>query len=195
MFRRILCKIMQISTPFLTLLSNWLLYVGFAKARALRRFILRGAGISFEGDFFADSGFRLIQGQNLKFGKNVSLGHDNHFWCFNKIYVGAFTQTAKDLLLISGSHRLGNFEAISGAEQEIRVGPGCWVGARVTILGGSIIGKGCIIAAGAVVKGSYPDFSIIGGVPAKVIGQRNPDDVIVGAFGNYSLSELKSDDA
>lgn len=54
----------------------------------------------------------------------------------------------------------------------IVVGDDCWVGAKVTFLPGARVGRGAIIAAGAVVRGEVPEFSIIGGVPAKVIRSR-----------------------
>ena len=48
-----------------------------------------------------------------------------------------------------------------------------WIGTRVTILGNvKTIGKGAIIAAGAVVTKSVPDYAIVGGNPAKVIKYR-----------------------
>ena len=43
------------------------------------------------------------------------------------------------------------------------------MGAKVTFLDGTIIGNHCVVAAGAVVNGTYPDFSVIGGIPAKII--------------------------
>ena len=51
----------------------------------------------------------------------------------------------------------------------VKIGNNCWIGAKVTILDGTIIGDNSIVAAGAVVKGVFPDNVIIGGVPAKVI--------------------------
>ena len=47
-----------------------------------------------------------------------------------------------------------------------------WVGYACTVLSGVRIGRGAIVAAGAVVVGDVPAYSIVGGVPAKVIGQR-----------------------
>ena len=62
---------------------------------------------------------------------------------------------------------------------DVTVGPGCWIGDRVTILGGADIGPGCVIAAGAVVPGkTFPPYSVIGGVPAKVIRPRASSDVV-----------------
>lgn len=51
----------------------------------------------------------------------------------------------------------------------IMVGKGCWLGQNVTILPNTIIGERCIVAANAVVKGEIPPFSIVAGIPARVI--------------------------
>lgn len=48
----------------------------------------------------------------------------------------------------------------------------CWIGANVTFLDGAHVGRGCVIGAGAVVKGRIPDYSIALGAPAKVIRSR-----------------------
>lgn len=52
----------------------------------------------------------------------------------------------------------------------IDVGRSCFIGARATLLAGTRLGEGCIVGAGAVVKGSYPAYSIIAGNPARVVG-------------------------
>lgn len=54
----------------------------------------------------------------------------------------------------------------------IKIGNGCWIGAKTTILDGTEIGDGCVIAAGAVVSGKFPKNVVIGGIPAKIIKQR-----------------------
>lgn len=51
----------------------------------------------------------------------------------------------------------------------IEIGRDCWIGSKVTILDGARIGNHCVIAAGAVVTGTFPDHSIIGGIPAKIL--------------------------
>ncbi len=54
----------------------------------------------------------------------------------------------------------------------IHIGDYCWIGEGAVILKGVELGKGCIVGANAVVTQSYPNGSIIGGVPAKIIGHR-----------------------
>lgn len=61
------------------------------------------------------------------------------------------------------------------SREGIRIGSDCWIGAKVTILDGVTLGHGCVIAAGSVVNRSFPDYSIIGGVPARILKTRtNP---------------------
>lgn len=54
----------------------------------------------------------------------------------------------------------------------ITIGNDVWIGARVTLLDGINIGDGAIIGAGAVVTKDVPPYSIVGGVPARIIGNR-----------------------
>jgi hypothetical protein len=52
-----------------------------------------------------------------------------------------------------------------------------WLGAGVVVLRGVTIGDGCIVAANAVVTRDLPPYTICGGLPAKVIRSRVPDDL------------------
>ena len=53
-----------------------------------------------------------------------------------------------------------------------------WIGQRVMVMGGVHIGNGAVIGAGAVVTKDVPPYAIVGGVPARIIRYRFPDDVI-----------------
>lgn len=54
----------------------------------------------------------------------------------------------------------------------VRVGPDCWLGTKVTITRGTTIGSGCVLASNAVVRGQVPPNSVMGGVPAKRLKDR-----------------------
>ncbi len=56
-----------------------------------------------------------------------------------------------------------------GYDHDVIIEKDVWIGANVTILAGVTIGRGATIAAGAVVNKDVPPYSVVGGVPAKVI--------------------------
>ncbi len=62
--------------------------------------------------------------------------------------------------------------------KEIHIGNDVWIGMRVMVMGGATIGNGAVVAAGAVVTKDVPPYAIVGGVPARVIKYRFPEDVI-----------------
>lgn len=71
-------------------------------------------------------------------------------------------------------HRIENVK-----KKPITIGNGCFIGANVIILKGTVIGNNCVVGAGSVVSGVFPDNVIIAGNPAKVIknNARNYDNI------------------
>lgn len=123
------------------------------------------------------SGTLTNLGNGLLVGDNVGLGSHCFYGCAGGIEIGSESIFGNYISLHSENHNYENLEIpirLQGVNRQgIKIGKDCWIGAKVTILDGVKIGDGCIVAAGAVViKGDYPDFSIIGGVPAKVISSR-----------------------
>lgn len=115
-----------------------------------------GKGIRI-GEYSGVGGFSFIGGAGgVVIGKNVIIGQWVSFHPENHI----FDRTDIPIRL-QGVTRQG-----------IVVEDDCWIGAKVTFLDGAHVGKGCVIAAGAVVRGAIPPYSIAAGVPAKVIKSR-----------------------
>lgn len=115
-------------------------------------------------------------GKGLNVGSRVGLGTHGFFGCAGGIEIGDDTIFGNYVSLHSENH---NFQdrnipiRLQGVKRKgIIIGKDCWIGAKVTILDGTVIGDGCIVAAGAVVRGYIPPYSIIGGIPAKVIKSR-----------------------
>lgn len=105
-----------------------------------------------------------------------------------KINIGNDVMFGPGVTCITGGHRIDivgrtmisvtNNEKRSEDDKDIVFEGDNWVGANATILKGVTIGKGSVIAAGAVVTKDVPRFSIVGGVPAKVIKMRFSDELI-----------------
>lgn len=64
-------------------------------------------------------------------------------------------------------------------DQDVIIEGDNWIGMNTTILKGVTIGRGCIVAAGAIVTKSTPPYSIVAGVPAKVIKMRFSEEDII----------------
>jgi acetyltransferase-like isoleucine patch superfamily enzyme len=54
----------------------------------------------------------------------------------------------------------------------VRIGPGGWLGVKSSVLRGTLIGAGGVLGAHSVARGSYPDNSVIVGVPGRVVANR-----------------------
>ena len=80
--------------------------------------------------------------------------------------------------LITATHEVGVQTRRDNIEyaEPITIGDDCWLGANVTVLPGVTIGKGCTIAAGAVVTKDVPEYSVAMGVPARVVKKVEPVD-------------------
>ena len=114
--------------------------------------------------------------------ENVSIGPGATIYTTGaKLIIKQLVITGPNLTIITGDHKYiaGRWlDSVSAEEkedyydQDVIIEEDVWVGANVTILKGVTIGKSSIIAAGALVIKDVPPYSIVGGVPAKVIKMR-----------------------
>jgi acetyltransferase-like isoleucine patch superfamily enzyme len=153
-----------------------------------RNSLFRFSGIKIQEPVHIDWGFKCSFPNNISIGKYVCLGNDSQLIAFQPIEIGDYTIGAAQLLIITGSHDKNSFEPLDN--QKVVIGKGCWIGARVTILGGVNIGDGAIVGACSLVKNNVPPLAIVAGVPAKVIGYREPSDKVWNQFGYYDYSIL-----
>lgn len=74
-------------------------------------------------------------------------------------------------IIDSNGHELISNDRTIGRDKPktIKVGNNVWIGLNVTILKGTVIGNNCVIAAGSVVKGEFPDNVLIQGNPAVIV--------------------------
>ena len=143
------------------------------------RFILRKKGTINIGlsSTLCRSSKIVIDGGELLIGNNTCIGENCIFNCFETIIIGDNVVTADNINFITNTH---NYKDISkpineqgGEARPIIVGDGSWIGINSTILDGTVIGKNCVVGAHSLVKGSFPDYCVIAGAPAKIIKRYN----------------------
>lgn len=128
-------------------------------------------------------GFKAVGIANIQMGNHVSLGSDNRFITTRaKVIIGDYVMTASNVTFITGGHDYSSKDIpmimvkeedkAEDVDQPIVLEGDNWIGANVTILKGVTIGYGVVVAAGSVVTKSVPPYTIVGGVPAKVIKER-----------------------
>ena len=88
--------------------------------------------------------------------------------------IGSDVNISPEVTVLTGYHDPNSptFDAVPGP---VVISDRAWLATRAFVLPGASIGEGAIVAAAAVVHGDVPAWTIVGGNPAKVIGQRSPD--------------------
>jgi len=119
----------------------------------------------------------LFNIHNLEIGDNVSIHPLCYINASGDIKIGNDVSIAHNSTIISEEHNYSdinkNIKDQGFIFLKTTINDNVWIGSGVRILGGSNIESGSIIAAGAVVKGRVKANSIVGGVPAKLIRERN----------------------
>jgi maltose O-acetyltransferase len=87
------------------------------------------------------------------------------------LIIGSHVDIASSVMIYNSEHDLEK-DDFSAKVESVEIGDYVFIGPRAIILPGVKIGRGAVVAAGAVVTKNIPDFIIVGGVPAKPIGER-----------------------
>jgi maltose O-acetyltransferase len=151
-------------------LSLWLLPT--SKLYLLKRVLIRLMGVELGNDVKINGHTWFYGRGKIRIGNNTWIGPGCQFhstWG-TTISIGANCDVAPSVMFVTGTHLLGtsNRRAGEGCAHDIEIKDGCWLGARVTVLGNVIVGEGCLIAAGALVNTSIPSNSLAAGVPAQI---------------------------
>lgn len=113
----------------------------------------------------------------IRIGHHCTFGDYNHISCSNRIEIGDNCLTGKFVTITDNNHGKNTFDELYMPPNKrpvfskgaIIIGSNVWIGDKSTILSGVNIGEGSIIAANSVVTKDVPPYSIVGGIPAKII--------------------------
>lgn len=146
-------------------------WVGYIPFHTCRKFFYKLAGMKIGKGSTIHMWANFFQPKNIKIGKGSIIGDHVFLDGRAKLTIGNHVDVASNVLIYNSEHDI-EAEDFIAREEPVEIGDYVFIGPRVTILPGVKVGKGAIIAAGAVVSRDVPDFTIAGGVPAKIIGER-----------------------
>ncbi len=112
----------------------------------------------------------------LRIGDKVVFGSDNIVNTHLDIEIGAATLVSDWVYVCDFDHETRDLDRPIKDQglvlSPVSIGPGTWIGTKVTVLRGARVGAGCVLAAHAVVRGTFADGSIVAGVPARLVRDR-----------------------
>ena len=119
--------------------------------------------------------------RNITIGNDVYIGPHALFLCTeSQIFIGNKVLFGPHVTIIGGDHRItdvGRFiydvlDKHPEDDQDVHIEDDVWIGTNTTLLKGVTVGRGAVVAAGALVTKDVPPYAIVGGVPAKVLKYR-----------------------
>ena len=119
--------------------------------------------------------------RNVTIGNDVYIGPHALFLCTeSQIFIGNKVLFGPHVTIIGGDHRItdvGRFiydvlDKHPEDDQDVHIEDDVWIGTNTTLLKGVTVGRGSVVAAGALVTKDVPPYAIVGGVPAKVLKYR-----------------------
>lgn len=180
-FYKVINRIKNIFLEFEVFLLH---LVGFVPFHHIRRFFYRLAGIKIGKGSTIHTGARFYDPKNIVIGEDTIIGEQVVLDGRDKIIIGNHVDIATGVMIYNSEHDI-NSEDFKAINAPVFIEDYCFVGPRTIILPGVKIGKGAVIAAGAVVTKDVPPFVIVGGVPAKIIGERKQKKL------NYRLGRAR----
>ena len=151
-----------------TIKGNFGILIRYALLKTLAKRV--GENVTIHSDVY------LKNVKDLTVLDNVSIHPFSYIECIGTLSIGNDVSIAEGTSIISFNHKFDDLSMPikdQGIERmPIVIEDDVWIGAKATILGNVKIGKGSIVAAGAVVTKNVNEYDIVAGVPAKVIGNR-----------------------
>ncbi|MGI9070221.1 MAG: acyltransferase [Bryobacteraceae bacterium] len=141
---------------------------------AVRQSYLRVCGMRIGNNVSILRETLIMRPERIRLGNGCIVGFRSFLGGEAGLEIGNFVNISSFAVLLGGRHDVNDPQFRSILEP-IVIEDYVWIATRATVLGGVHMGRGSVAAAGAVVTKDVPPYSIVGGVPAKKIGERDPE--------------------
>lgn len=165
---RIINRIYNYFLDFELMLLRW---VGHIPIYWVRRFFYRLFGMKIGRGSVIHMWASFFNPSNIEIGEDTIIGDHAFLDGRAPLIIGNNVDIASQVLIYNSEHDI-NAEDFHATEEPVEIGDYVFIGPRAIILPGVKIGRGAVVAAGAVVTEDVANFAIVGGVPAHVIGER-----------------------
>ena len=145
--------------------------IGKVPLQTIRVIAYKFSSISIGDKTVIHMGAEIRSPQNIIIGSNTLIGNDSILDGRGGIRIENNVNISSQVALWTEQHKY-NCPHFSTTKKTIIIKEYAWISFRATILPGVTIGEGAVVAAGAVVTKDVPDYTVVAGIPAKVIGQR-----------------------
>ncbi len=145
--------------------------ISYFPSQNLRKQYLRLIGCKIGNKTIIYHGFEVRSAQNIKIGNNSIIGFNACLDGRRGIKIGNNVNLSSEVMIWSLQHDY-NSDSFGLSGGPVIIEDYVWVSCRAIILPGVKIGKGAVIAAGAVVTKDVPENVVVGGIPAKIIANR-----------------------
>ncbi len=146
--------------------------------RGVELYVRRGYGRLILGRWLhlgVDTALRCHEG-TLSVGDKCVLGRNVSINCYLDLEIGAAALFADDIYVSDFDHKFADLTVPIKdqgiAKSRVRIEPDVWIGTKVTVCRGVVIGEGSVVGANAVVTHDLPAYCVAVGVPARVIKDR-----------------------
>lgn len=172
-FKKALARFQNWGLDFKILIVN---RAGWCPFWTFRKFIYRSAGLEIGQGSKIHVFTRFFEPGNIEIGNDSVIGEFGFLDGRAKLKIGDHVSVASQVLIYNSEHNVQDSE-FKAVEEPVIIEDYVFIGARAIILPGVKIGRGAIVASGAVVTKDVASGKIVGGVPAKEIGERKVKDL------------------
>lgn len=144
----------------------------YIPSHLIRNAIWRAFGLRLGAHSTLHTGVRVFDPRHIKVGEGTIVGYATFIDGREEVRIGNHTDIASEVMIYSQEHDLSSPDFVATGAP-VQIGDYVFIGPRSIILPGVKIGDGAVVGAGAVVTKDVAPFTIVGGVPAKIIGQRS----------------------